>query len=60
MLIDRLLGEIEAVRGEWTAAERHLASAEKVARREELRQELALTLEAQATLALTGGDGRAP
>lgn len=55
-LIDRLLGEIETLRGDWEAAAAHLAAAEAAARREELRWELARTLEARANLALLRGD----
>lgn len=49
-LVDRLLGEIETLQGDWLAAGAHLATAEAVARREELTWELAHTLEAQSNL----------
>ena len=55
VLIDRLLGEIEIEQGMLTLARVHLASAEAVALREELRWELARTLEAQAALTLAQG-----
>jgi DNA-binding CsgD family transcriptional regulator len=51
-LIDRLLGEIETLHGEWEAASAHLAAAEATARREELGWELARTLEARGNLVL--------
>jgi DNA-binding CsgD family transcriptional regulator len=54
-LIDRLLGEIETWQGDWAAAQRHLAAAEAVARKEVLSWELARTLEAQANLILAQG-----
>jgi DNA-binding CsgD family transcriptional regulator len=54
-LIDRLLGESETRRGDWGAAETHLAAAEATARREELIWDLARTLEAQSKLALAQG-----
>jgi DNA-binding CsgD family transcriptional regulator len=52
VLIDRLLGEIETLRGDRDAAAAHLAAAEATARREGLGWELARTLEAQASLTL--------
>jgi DNA-binding CsgD family transcriptional regulator/tetratricopeptide (TPR) repeat protein len=54
-LIDRLLGEIETLQGDWEAAESHLAAAEATARREELMWDLARTLEAQGELAFAQG-----
>jgi DNA-binding CsgD family transcriptional regulator len=51
-LVDRLLGEVATLHGEWAAARVHLEAAEATARREELPGELARTLEAQATLIL--------
>ena len=55
LLADRLLGEMELARGEWDAAEAHLAAAEALARREGLLWELPLVLEARARLALGRG-----
>jgi DNA-binding CsgD family transcriptional regulator len=57
-LIDRLLGEIETRRGDWWAAEQHLAAAEAVARREGLACELPLVLEARAGLLLAHGGSK--
>jgi DNA-binding CsgD family transcriptional regulator len=59
-LIDRLLGEIEIMQGEWEAATAHLAAAETAARRESLEWELARILEARGNLLLAhGGRGSA-
>jgi ATP/maltotriose-dependent transcriptional regulator MalT len=59
VLIDRQLAQIETLRGEWPAAEAHLARAEELARRESLRWERARTLAARAELLLaSGGRGR--
>jgi DNA-binding CsgD family transcriptional regulator/tetratricopeptide (TPR) repeat protein len=55
-LIDRLLGEMETLRGDWESAAVHLTTAEATARREELVWELARTQEAQANLILMRGD----
>ena len=55
-LIDRVLGEVgDSLRGDWGGGSRHLASAEAVARREEVWPEWARTRTAQATLALRAG-----
>jgi ATP/maltotriose-dependent transcriptional regulator MalT len=51
-LVDRLLGQIELLQGNLGAARRSLDAAEAVARREGIAWELALTLAAQADLAL--------
>lgn len=51
-LIDRLMGEIETLEGRWADAESHLASAESIARRENLVLELILILQAQARFVL--------
>jgi DNA-binding CsgD family transcriptional regulator len=57
-LVDRILGEIAALRGDWPAAAAHLAAAEAIARREGLRPELGRILVAQADLELAqGGPG---
>ena len=55
MLIDRLLGQIDTARRDWTEAGTHLAAAEAMARRESMVPELARTLEARAELALALG-----
>jgi predicted ATPase/DNA-binding CsgD family transcriptional regulator len=52
MVVDRLLGEIETLQGNLPAAHSHLTAAEEMAHREELVWDLALTLEAQADLAV--------
>jgi DNA-binding CsgD family transcriptional regulator len=57
-LIDRLLGEIESLHGDWDAAAAHLMAAEATAQREELAWELARIQEAQASLILAR-EGRA-
>jgi DNA-binding CsgD family transcriptional regulator len=54
-LVDRLLGEIETLQGNFVAAQASLATAESVARREELKWELAHVFIAQANLALARG-----
>jgi DNA-binding CsgD family transcriptional regulator len=56
LLIDRLLGEIAIIERDWAAAERHLDSAEALARRGGLRPELARTLVARARLVIVRGD----
>lgn len=52
LLVDRVLGMLDTLKGDWIAAEAHLDSAEEIARRESLRPELARTVEAQADLVL--------
>jgi DNA-binding CsgD family transcriptional regulator len=54
-LIDRLLGEIETLQGDFARAEGSLAQAEAIARREDIKWELAQVLIAQANLALAAG-----
>ncbi len=51
-LVDRLLGQIELLNGDWDTAENHLAMAAALARHEQLPTELALTMAAQGALAL--------
>jgi DNA-binding CsgD family transcriptional regulator len=59
-LIDWVLGYIEIIRGDWEAAESSLKAADALARRENLRWELAQTLVARAELELArGGSGSA-
>jgi DNA-binding CsgD family transcriptional regulator len=59
-LVDRILGQAALLLGNCDAAGGHLATAEAIARREDLRPELSRILEAQADLALTlGGAGSA-
>ncbi len=59
-LVDRVLGMIETLQGDWDAAERHLERSESTARRERLQPELARVLEARAELVLArGGAGSA-
>ena len=50
VLVDRVLGELETLLGDRTAARAHLAAAEALARREHLKPELARTIEARANL----------
>lgn len=58
ILVDRALGELAVLTGDWEAAERHLRDAEAVAAREGLRPEWMRTLEALADLeAARGGAG---
>lgn len=60
LLIDRLLGELQSLLGDWPGAQMHLSAAEAIARREGLLPELAWTLTAQARLLLAqGGRGSA-
>ena len=54
-LVDRILGLIANVRGEWGTAVIHLAAAEETARREGLYPELARTLLGQADVTLSQG-----
>lgn len=59
-LTDRLLGAIEIIREEWDQARDSLDTAEAIARRENLRWELAHTLVSRADLELArGGAGSA-
>ena len=51
-LVDRVLGRLAALRGEWEMAAVHLAAAERTARHEGLLPELARTLLGQADIAL--------
>ncbi len=50
--IDRQLGRIETLRGDYVSAEAHLRSAEEMARREDIVWEIAKVLEARADLVL--------
>jgi predicted ATPase/DNA-binding NarL/FixJ family response regulator len=60
LLIDRLLGELQILLGDWSKAQIHLSAAEAIARREGLPPEVAWTLAAQARLVLAqGGRGSA-
>lgn len=54
-LVDRILGLLATLKGEWEDAEIHLEEAEVIARREGLQPELARTLLGQADLALNQG-----
>jgi DNA-binding NarL/FixJ family response regulator len=57
-LVDRVLGMIALHDERWEVAARHLAAAEAIARREELRPELARVFMAQAHLEVArGGQG---
>ena len=57
-LVDRVLGLIATLCGEWETAARHLAAAEATAEREELPPELARTLQGQADVQVgRGGQG---
>lgn len=59
-LVDRILGEIAALSGDWEAAQAHLAAAAALAQREGLRPEMGRIRLAQADLELTrGGPGSA-
>jgi DNA-binding NarL/FixJ family response regulator len=55
-LVSRLLGQIETLRGDFTAAHVSLDEAEATARREHVKFELAQTLVAQADLAIAEGE----
>ena len=55
-LIDRLLGEIATLKGDWATASADLRAAETTARQQDLPWELARTLEAQARLIVAQGD----
>jgi DNA-binding CsgD family transcriptional regulator/tetratricopeptide (TPR) repeat protein len=52
VLVDRLLGTMAALRGDWDAAARSLAAAEATARQNGITIELAMTLAARAELEL--------
>jgi len=54
-LVDRVLGEIATLCGDWDMAMVHLAAAEETSQSEGLRPELARTLWAQATCELARG-----
>ncbi len=59
-LVDRILGQVALLRGDWSAADVHLTDAEAVAQRERLGPELGRIRLAQADLALAqGGPGSA-
>jgi DNA-binding CsgD family transcriptional regulator len=55
-LVDRVLGMLAALRGDWEEAAIHFAAAEATARREDLRPELARILQGQAEVELARGD----
>jgi DNA-binding CsgD family transcriptional regulator/tetratricopeptide (TPR) repeat protein len=55
-LVDRVLGMLAALRGDWEAAATHFAAAEATARREGLCPELARILQGQAEVELARGD----
>ncbi len=55
-LVDRVLGMLAALRGDWEAAASHFAAAEATARREDLHPELARILQGQAEVELARGD----
>ena len=60
-LVDRVLGEIATLCGDWEMATVHLSAAEETCQREGLRPELARTLVAQANCEmLRGGQGHTP
>jgi DNA-binding CsgD family transcriptional regulator len=60
-LVDRVLGEIATLCGDWDMATVHLSAAEKTSQCEGLRPELARTLVAQANCEmLRGGQGHTP
>jgi predicted ATPase/DNA-binding CsgD family transcriptional regulator len=60
LLIERLLGELQLLLGDWPRAQMHLHAAEQIARREGLYPEVAWIFAAQARLALArGGRGSA-
>ena len=52
LLVDRVLGELAILLGDFPAARNHLQSAQATARREGLKSEVAWLLESQARLAL--------
>jgi len=55
-LVDRVLGMLAALRGDWEVAAAHFAAAEATARREDLRPERARILQGQAEIELARGD----
>ncbi len=55
-LVDRVLGMLAALRGNWEVAAAHFAAAEATARREDLRPERARILQGQAEVELARGD----
>ncbi len=55
-LVDRVLGMLAALRGDWQVAGTHFAAAEATARREDLHPELARILQGQAEVELARGD----
>jgi DNA-binding CsgD family transcriptional regulator len=55
-LVDRVLGMLAALRGDWQMAATHFAAAEATARREDLHPELARILQGQAEVELARGD----
>lgn len=55
-LVDRVLGMLATLQGDWEAAAIHFAAAEATARREDLRPERARILQGQAELELAQGD----
>jgi DNA-binding CsgD family transcriptional regulator/tetratricopeptide (TPR) repeat protein len=55
-IIDRLLGAIETIQGNWSAAQASLAVASVVARQADFKPELAYILIAQANLELAQGE----
>jgi len=54
-LVDRILGQISLLRGDWPAAAAHLDDADAIAQREELWPEMGRVLLAQADLSLAQG-----
>lgn len=55
-LVDRVLGMLAALRGDWQVAATHFAAAEATARREDLHPELARILQGQAEVELARGN----
>jgi len=55
-LVDRVLGMLATLRGDWEVAAAHFAAAEATARREDLRPERARILQGQAEVELARGD----
>ncbi len=55
-LVDRVLGMLAALRGDWQVAATHFAAAEATARREDLHPELARILQGQAEVELARRD----
>ncbi|MGA7670413.1 MAG: AAA family ATPase, partial [Nitrolancea sp.] len=56
LAVDRQLGQIETMRGDFAAAETHLLAAEDMVRRENIVWEIARVLEARADLAFARGE----